>query len=1380
MATLAIAGLGAAAGYGLTAGTAYAATGIAIGWSVGSYLGSVLFPTQLPDSEGPRVTDLGAGNSAYGIPRTRIFGTVGVTGNMIWSDGLTEIRNEQEVESGGKGGSGSSQNVISYTYTVSCAWALCEGPIDGVRRIWFDSELVYDRRDTNAGISMKEGVGLRIYLGTDSQNPDPIIEALEGVGDTPAYRGTCYIVVQDLQLADYGNRRPNVRAEVVRTVTPAGQAYEFQDLTTNIIRYDANLAWTLTADYTADEVYVYDTYSGSLINQFPAPLDGISQGFQPIGMWNGYIYMDGTAAGFSNTIMIGVDATTGEQVFEYNFGSVIGLTKEYFWPGDRFIIQSGSIADDRVNVWEQQPDGTLDLLYTTTPIGDGSLVYQVCEEPDTGYVWVKYLGIPGTELTLQLIKIDLDPEYPLLTPIKYSFDVQTLDLTNAFDSNGDPASPPGTGVAADNFGRSQNYMAYDPMTQSVIIESGSSSGFLPYGYYRLECTTRHDLTTMRIAASLVTGTEPNVDTPGVCNRKANMSNPLRGDGIALILNCVDGRELVEINTTDMTYIKTHTWASGTLGGGLIAGGVGDWNGGFLLTSVVVAAEYKIVWDRMEAPGNTLDAVVQDICLNHNLAATEIDVTDLATKTVKGFAITRPTKARSQIEILMGAYLFDAVESDKKLKFSLKDKTSVVTIPEDDLAAREPGKRLPDDLVLKRKELYQIPETVQVVHLSREMEYEPSNQYARQPTSPTSDVLKLEFPLVLADDEAAQIAEQWLQSLRAERHSGSIALGPYYFEYDPTDIITVNRNNIAYQFRVNKTAWGGLPGIIRADVTSYDVGAYSSSAVGAAPIGYNLSSLNTAPITAFFMINSPPLRDTDDDGGFYIAMAPYVDPGNWPGAVLQRRVANNDQSTWSVIADTKNRAKVGAEGTGTILPAGPNASTWDWVNSFNVRMWNSDALASDAEIDVLNGRNVLYFPNTGELMQFQVATLEGDGTYTLTGLLRGRRGTEWAMDDHNANEPVVVLEMDTIYKVDDVLANVDVSYTFGPVTIGSNLERTRKTNWTQTGGLVTPLSPVSLSAERQATGDLQLDWIRRARLNAEWLDNVDVPLDEPTEEYDVELYQDSVLLRTERVIGQSSYVYNTADQSADTGGDLIGQFNFCVAQVSSRVGRGHLACLASYVEPAATNFDEYIVGEQPGNWIAERSGSQSWITRLDTGTDLYLEAENFSATYPMLRWQRVHPERDVEVVFKIRSTLDSTTNVNGENSVIGVILRSPGSGDDSGIVAGFWGDTGTATVTEWDGAGGNPSNYTIIHNHGSKKLTTDAWWWCRIKLQGDDLAVKWWADGGAEPAAWDFETTQTSFPNAGRHMLAAGYWSWQIQEYGFFGIAYNGATAPSTA
>jgi hypothetical protein len=92
-------------------------------------------------------------------------------------------------------------------YFGNAAFALCEGPIAGVRRIWADGKEV-DRTQ----------VDIRIHTGGPDQMPDELIVARQGEGNAPAYRGVAYAVVERLALEEFGNRMPQFQFEVLRPV----------------------------------------------------------------------------------------------------------------------------------------------------------------------------------------------------------------------------------------------------------------------------------------------------------------------------------------------------------------------------------------------------------------------------------------------------------------------------------------------------------------------------------------------------------------------------------------------------------------------------------------------------------------------------------------------------------------------------------------------------------------------------------------------------------------------------------------------------------------------------------------------------------------------------------------------------------------------------------------------------------------------------------------------------------------------------------------------------------------------------------------------------------------------------------------------------------
>jgi hypothetical protein len=167
-----------------------------IGWSVGSMLAGLLFPPK-PQQIGPRLTDLDVTSSAFGEPVRDSWGTIALPGLLVDASKLKEKKHK----AGGKGIFGGSPSGFFYTYSVDAAWMFRRREAAGILRIWMGPKLV---RNVPEGATIEEILasnfpftngGLKIYLGSEDQLPDPTLEALHGVGNVPAYRGIVYIVV---------------------------------------------------------------------------------------------------------------------------------------------------------------------------------------------------------------------------------------------------------------------------------------------------------------------------------------------------------------------------------------------------------------------------------------------------------------------------------------------------------------------------------------------------------------------------------------------------------------------------------------------------------------------------------------------------------------------------------------------------------------------------------------------------------------------------------------------------------------------------------------------------------------------------------------------------------------------------------------------------------------------------------------------------------------------------------------------------------------------------------------------------------------------------------------------------------------------------------
>lgn len=99
-----------------------------IGASIGSVFDSFLFGPGGRTREGPRLDDLRVTSSAYGKPIPLLYGQLRTGGNVDWSPGIIEHR--QEETEGGKGGP--SVTTVNFLYTASFGVTWAEGPASAI------------------------------------------------------------------------------------------------------------------------------------------------------------------------------------------------------------------------------------------------------------------------------------------------------------------------------------------------------------------------------------------------------------------------------------------------------------------------------------------------------------------------------------------------------------------------------------------------------------------------------------------------------------------------------------------------------------------------------------------------------------------------------------------------------------------------------------------------------------------------------------------------------------------------------------------------------------------------------------------------------------------------------------------------------------------------------------------------------------------------------------------------------------------------------------------------------------------------------------------------------------------------------------------------
>ncbi|HEV2561915.1 MAG TPA: glycoside hydrolase/phage tail family protein [Rhizomicrobium sp.] len=195
---------------GTILGVSAATIGGAVGALIGQQIDNALMPGTHISRTGPRLSDINVQSSSEGAPVPRVFGRMRVAGQLIWATRFLETAVvATQSAGGGKGGPKTTVSETDYTYSISFAVGLCAGVATKIGRVWADGSLIDLSQFTT-----------RFYAGDETQSEDPLIQEIEGADNTPSYRGLCYIAFEDMPLAQFGNRIPQLQFEIIRAISP--------------------------------------------------------------------------------------------------------------------------------------------------------------------------------------------------------------------------------------------------------------------------------------------------------------------------------------------------------------------------------------------------------------------------------------------------------------------------------------------------------------------------------------------------------------------------------------------------------------------------------------------------------------------------------------------------------------------------------------------------------------------------------------------------------------------------------------------------------------------------------------------------------------------------------------------------------------------------------------------------------------------------------------------------------------------------------------------------------------------------------------------------------------------------------------------------------
>lgn len=554
---------------------------------------------------------------------------------------------------------------------------------------------------------------------------------------------------------------------------------------------------------------------------------------------------------------------------------------------------------------------------------------------------------------------------------------------------------------------------------------------------------------------------------------------------------------------------------------------------------------------------TIKTVVESLCIEAGIP--QYDVSQLPTNVFCQFSLSQNTSVRNILDSMAKVYQFDIVDSSGILKFVPRGNSVAKVLTTADLGFNAMGDAV-SPYATKRLQSVDLPRSITLSYNAEDLDFNKFSQRSELPTFTAGNEINIQVPFTITHDFAKSTTEKLLIATHLERTQYFFNTSYEHIDLEPGDVVSIPGAQVRI-IQIEESDEGIL------QFTGVDAGVVTEPEpiiVGGVTIGYTASSyigtnqapqlpsevINAAPEIGFSsaLFIDPPALDADDVNPRVFAAVHGYGKAGWPGASIFKSIDGG--ASYFQIGSTSKSATIGL-----VAAATPSKDwhVWDDTTIITVQL-KTGSLLSKTDTAVLAGENRCMIGQ--EVIGFGTANLIAPGIYQLSHLLRGRRGTEWAVSTHVNDELFVMLD-DGLFEIEVAEDDRNKQYKFKIVTIGSDLTLADPITVQIQGQNTVPWT-VGNPAIEKIGNDFKISWLPRPRFANAIRDYTEIPNDPDFSGFAVLIYAtDGTTVKRQEIIAGKSFTYTSAQQLADFG-SIQSNLKVAIATMSNRYGGGRLS------------------------------------------------------------------------------------------------------------------------------------------------------------------------------------------------------------------------------